>query len=97
MEYDNTNRGTLYRNENKKEENHPDYSGSLNVGGKEFWLSGWVKESKKDGKKFFSLLWIVASSTMAYAACTYHTYCDAGRCVTCTTCCYGANCNTSCY
>ncbi len=22
MEYDNTNRGTLYRNENKKEENH---------------------------------------------------------------------------
>jgi uncharacterized protein (DUF736 family) len=55
MEYDNTNRGTLYRNENKKEENHPDYSGSLNVSGKEFWLSGWVKESKKDGKKFFSL------------------------------------------
>jgi uncharacterized protein (DUF736 family) len=54
MEYDNTNRGTLYRNENKKEENHPDYSGSLNVGGKEFWLSGWVKESK-NGKKFFSL------------------------------------------
>lgn len=55
MEYDNTNRGTLYRNENKKDENHPDYSGSLNVSGKEFWLSGWVKESKKDGKKFFSL------------------------------------------
>lgn len=55
MEYSNENRGTLYRNENKKEENHPDYSGSLNVGGKDYWLSGWVKESKKDGKKFFSL------------------------------------------
>jgi hypothetical protein len=55
MEYDNTNRGTLYRNENKQEEKHPDYSGSINVGGKDYWLSGWVKESKKDGKKFFSL------------------------------------------
>ena len=55
MEYDNTNRGTLYRNENKQEEKHPDYSGSINVGGKDYWLSGWIKESKKDGKKFFSL------------------------------------------
>jgi hypothetical protein len=55
MEYSNENRGTLYRNENKKEDNHPEYSGSLNVNGKDYWLSGWVKESKKDGKKFFSL------------------------------------------
>jgi hypothetical protein len=55
MEYDNTNRGVLYRNENKQQENHPEYTGSLNVGGKEYWISGWVKESKKDGKKFFSL------------------------------------------
>ncbi len=55
MEYDNTNSGALYRNENKQEEKHPDYSGSINVGGKDYWLSGWVKESKKDGKKFFSL------------------------------------------
>ena len=47
--------------------------------------------------KYLIALWLVASSTMAYAACAYHTYCDAGRCVTCTTCCYGANCNTSCY
>lgn len=55
MEYDNTNRGSLYRNENKQEDKHPDYSGSINVSGKDYWLSGWLKESKKDGKKFFSL------------------------------------------
>ena len=55
MEYDNTDRGVLYRNENKTSENHPDYSGSVNVNGADFWLSGWLKESKKDGKKFFSL------------------------------------------
>lgn len=54
-EYNNTDRGVLYRNENKTSENHPDYSGSVNVSGTDFWLSGWLKESKKNGKKFFSL------------------------------------------
>jgi len=28
MEYDNTNRGVLYRNENKQQENHPEYKGN---------------------------------------------------------------------
>ena len=55
MEYDNRERGVLYRNENKTSDNHPDYSGSVNVAGTDYWLSGWLKESKKDGKKFFSL------------------------------------------
>jgi hypothetical protein len=55
MEYDNRERGVLYRNENKTSDNHPDYSGSLNVAGVDYWLSGWLKESKKDSKKFFSL------------------------------------------
>lgn len=55
MEFDNTDRGVLYRNENKTSDNHPDYSGSVNVAGADYWLSGWLKESKKDGKKFFSL------------------------------------------
>jgi uncharacterized protein (DUF736 family) len=54
-EYNNENRGVLYRNGNKTSDNHPDYSGSVNVDGADFWLSGWIKESKKDGKKFFSL------------------------------------------
>lgn len=54
-EYDNTNRGVLFNNKDKKtQDSHPDYSGSINVGGVDYWLSGWVKESK-DGKKFFSL------------------------------------------
>ena len=54
-EFNNTDRGVLYRNENKSSNNHPDYSGSLNVAGVDYWLSGWLKESKKDSKKFFSL------------------------------------------
>ena len=55
MEYDNTNRGALHKNENKTEDKHPDYSGSINVGGTDYWLSAWVKESQKTGKKFFSM------------------------------------------
>ena len=54
MGYDNTNSGALFRNENKKSEKSPEFSGTINADGKEYWLAGWVKESKA-GKKFFSL------------------------------------------
>ena len=32
----------------------------------------------------------------AWAACTTHTYYSNGRTKTCTTCCYGGNCTTTC-
>jgi len=54
MEYDNTNRGVLFRNDKKESEKHPDFTGSIDVGGVDHYLSGWIKESKQ-GKKFFSL------------------------------------------
>ena len=53
-EYDNTNRGALFRNSRKEKDNHPDHQGSLNVGGVDYWISAWVKTSKA-GQKFFSL------------------------------------------
>ena len=55
MEYDNTNKGSLFKNDCKKQDTHADYNGSINIEGKEYWLNAWVKESKKDGKKFFGL------------------------------------------
>ena len=55
MSYDNTNKGTLGKNKNKKSEKSPEYSGQLNVEGVEYWVSGWVKENKSSGEKFFSL------------------------------------------
>lgn len=54
MEYDNTNRGVLFRNEKKETEKHPDMTGSLDVDGVEYYLSGWTKTSKQ-GKKFLSV------------------------------------------
>jgi uncharacterized protein (DUF736 family) len=54
MPYDNNMRGVLFKNDEKKNPKHPDYRGSCEIDGTEFWLSGWVKESKK-GNKFLSL------------------------------------------
>lgn len=53
-EFDSTNRATLFINEKKENEKHPDWSGTLNVQGKEYWISGWKKVSK-GGKPFLSL------------------------------------------
>lgn len=52
-DYDNTDTGVLFKNERKKSDKHPDYTGSINIGGTEYWLSAWIKEGKKG--KFMSL------------------------------------------
>lgn len=55
-QFDNTNRGVLFNNaERKTQETHPDYAGTINIEGKEFWLNAWVKTGNDTGKKFFSL------------------------------------------
>lgn len=54
-DYDNTNRGVLFRNDKKENDRHADYRGNINVDGKEFWLDAWIKKSK-DGKKTFMSL-----------------------------------------
>ena len=52
-EYDNTNRGVLFKNQRKDSDKHPDYTGNVNVDGQEFWLSAWIKDGKNG--KFMSL------------------------------------------
>jgi hypothetical protein len=58
-EYDNTNSGMLARNKRKEKDTHPEYTGTINVEGVEYWMSAWVKEgrpgSKLDGQKYFSI------------------------------------------
>ena len=55
MEYDQTNRGVLFKNDRKTEgDKKPEYTGSLNVDGVEFFLDAWLKVGKS-GAKFMSV------------------------------------------
>jgi hypothetical protein len=53
MEYDNNNSGVLFKNDKKGNERSPDYTGKVNVEGKEMRLAAWIKEGKAG--KFMSL------------------------------------------
>lgn len=53
QQYDNTNRGVLFKNDRKETDNHPDYTGRIDIDGTEYFLSAWIKEGKKG--KFMSL------------------------------------------
>jgi uncharacterized protein (DUF736 family) len=48
------NSGSLFRNDKKESDNHPDYTGSIVVDGVEHWLSAWLKTSAS-GTKYMSL------------------------------------------
>jgi uncharacterized protein (DUF736 family) len=52
--YDDTNRGALFKNEKKKSDKSPDFTGKLNVDGKDYRLAGWFKVSK-GGLRYTSL------------------------------------------
>jgi uncharacterized protein (DUF736 family) len=52
-QYDNTNRGVLFKNDKKSTDKHPDYTGKIDVNGAEFKVAAWIKESPKG--KFMSL------------------------------------------
>ena len=46
--------GALFKNDDKQSETHPDYKGTIRVGGQDYWLSSWIKTSKA-GQKYMSL------------------------------------------
>ena len=54
QQYDDTNRGALFRNNRKEQDSHPDHTGNINVDGKDYYLNAWIKTSQ-NGNKFFSL------------------------------------------
>jgi hypothetical protein len=59
MAYDNRNRGSIWKNERKENENHPDFTGSYtDENGREFWVSAWKRKpdaSEKAPALSFSL------------------------------------------
>lgn len=48
------NSGSLFVNDRKEKDTHPDRSGKVMVGGVMYYISGWIKE-KQDGGKYLSL------------------------------------------
>lgn len=54
QEFDNTNRGALFANKDRQSDNHPNATGTLNVDGREYWISAWTKTSKA-GDKYQSI------------------------------------------
>ena len=47
------NSGSLFKNDRKEKETHPDYKGTAMVGGVEMWMSAWLKTAS-NGSKFMS-------------------------------------------
>ena len=43
-DYSNENRGAIWKNDRKETETQPDFKGSLNVGGKDYWVSAWKRK-----------------------------------------------------
>lgn len=46
-QYDQTNSGALFKNDRKEKPTHPDYKGSINVDGVDYWVSSWLKQGQK--------------------------------------------------
>ena len=69
--YENANRGILARNDKQGNESRPDYRGSINVAGVEYWLSAWIKEGREGtklaGQKYMSLSVQPKDAQPAYA------------------------------
>ena len=49
------NTGALFKNKRRETDNHPMYVGTLNIEGREFWLSAWLNKAEKTGESYMSL------------------------------------------
>lgn len=49
-DYDNTNRGAIWKNDKKRGDRDPDFTGSLNVDGVEYWVSAWRRKEDAPAK-----------------------------------------------
>jgi hypothetical protein len=39
--------GSVFRNDRKTQPNQPDYRGDCLIDGKQWWISGWIKEGAR--------------------------------------------------
>lgn len=55
MAFDNRNTGIIKRNDKGDNPQRPDYKGSVDVEGVQYWVAGWVRKRKEDGTPFLSI------------------------------------------
>ena len=48
--FDNNNRGSIWKNDEKQNDKHPDFKGSLVVDGVEYWVSAWKRKEGANPK-----------------------------------------------
>lgn len=48
--FDNTNRGSIWKNERKTKDTHPDFTGTLNVEGREYFFDAWKRKEGAPAK-----------------------------------------------
>jgi hypothetical protein len=49
-QHNNENRGAIWKNDDKQTDNQPDFKGSLNVNGVEYWVSAWKRKEGANQK-----------------------------------------------
>lgn len=49
------NSGVLFKNDRREKETHPQLKGSINVEGRDYWLSAWTKKNDDGSFKLISL------------------------------------------
>jgi hypothetical protein len=49
-QYDNNNRGSIWGNDRKTEDKHPDFRGQAEVGGVKYWVSAWKRKPDANPK-----------------------------------------------
>jgi hypothetical protein len=54
-DYDNELTGIIGKNDRKEKDSHPDIKGNCEIGGTQYWISGWKKERKDGSGSFYSL------------------------------------------
>tara|TARA_R110000824_G_scaffold39383_1_gene119209 strand:+ start:874 stop:1170 length:297 start_codon:yes stop_codon:yes gene_type:complete len=49
------NSGSLWKNDKREKDTHPEYKGSALIDGVEYWVSAWVNETQADKAKYFGM------------------------------------------
>lgn len=64
------NSGSLFKNDRREKETHPNAKGSAMIDGVEYWVSAWTKEAR-DGSKYQSLSFQRKEAKSGYSG-SYH-------------------------